>query len=254
MAGLLALTACSDDFEYTPAGAPTETSAMKFAEGNAITADLTLDDNSIQVTVVRAEADKAETVNIIATSLHKECFEIPSSVTFEKGETRAAVTINFTESMELFTKYQLTLALQTNEYAATSNNFITLTLSKNDYKTVCNGVYSCWLFGASWDSFLQYSEIRDDYRIGDWIESGFFMNFKWDRETNEITTEASYPTGYNHPSYGAITAKLIQIDAQGHTAVFDEEENTIYFGVQYVVSAGSFGANYDTFQITNWLE
>ena len=30
VAGLLALTACSDDFEYTPAGAPNETSSMKF--------------------------------------------------------------------------------------------------------------------------------------------------------------------------------------------------------------------------------
>ena len=28
VAGLLALTACSDDFEYTPAGAPNETSSI----------------------------------------------------------------------------------------------------------------------------------------------------------------------------------------------------------------------------------
>lgn len=251
VAGLLALTACSDDFEYTPAGAPNETSSMKFAEGTAVSADLTMEDQSVSVTVVRAETDKAETVNLIATGLHKECFEIPTSVRFEEGESRAQVTIGFKENMELFKKYQLTLQLQCNEYDPNSKNFITINISRTDYKKVCDGVYTTWLFG-SWNSFLQYSEIQDDYRIGDWIMSGYYLNFKWNRETNEITTAASYPTGYNHPDYGAITANLIPID--GHIAVFDKEENTIRFGVQYVVSAGAFKPNVDTFQITRWLE
>lgn len=254
VAGLLALTACSDDFEYTPAGAPNETSSMKFAEGTAVSADLTMEDQSVSVTVVRAETDKAETVNLIATGLHKECFEIPTSVSFEEGESRAKVTIGFKENMELFKKYQLTLQLQCNEYDPNSKNFITINISKTDYKTVCNGVYNAWLFDGSWNSTLQYSEIQDDYRIGDWISSGYYLNFKWNRETNEITTAASYPTGYKHSQYGDVTANLIPIDAQGHTAVFDEEENTIYFGIKYTVSAGSFGANFDTFQITRWLE
>lgn len=253
VAGLLALTACSDDFEYTPAGAPNETSSMKFAEGTAVSADLTMEDQSVSVTVVRAETDKAETVNLIATGLHKECFEIPTSVRFEEGEPRAQVTIGFKENMELFKQYQLTLQLQCNEYKPNSENFITINISKTDYKKVCDGVCSIWLFG-SWNSFLQYSEIQDDYRIGDWIVSGYYLNFKWNRVTNEITTAASYPTGYNHPDHGAITANLIPIDAAGHTAVFDKEENTIYFGVQYVVSAGAFKPNVDTFQITHWLE
>ena len=254
VAGLLALTACSDDFEYTPAGAPNETSSMKFAKGTAVSADLTMEDQSVSVTVVRAETDKAETVNLIATGLHKECFEIPTSVSFEEGESRAKVTIGFKENMELFKKYQLTLQLQCNEYNPNSQNFITINISKTDYKTVCNGVYTAWLFDGSWNSTLQYSEIQDDYRIGNWISSGYYLNFKWNRETNEITTAASYPTGYNHSQYGDVTAKLIPMDAAGHTAVFDEEKNTIYFGVQYVVSAGSFGANLDSFQITHWLE
>ena len=125
---------------------------------------------------------------------------------------------------------------------------------------MCNGVYTTWILtrddGSNdyWDSFLQYSKTQDEYRIGKWLANGYYLNFKWNRETNEITTAARYSTGLNHPTYGEVFANLIPIDAAGHTAVFDEEENTIRFGVQYVVSAGSFGANFDTFQITSWLE
>jgi hypothetical protein len=58
-----------------------------------------------------------------------------------------------------------------------------------------------------------------------------------------------FETGYVHPSYGMVVAKVL-----GSNNGFDPETNTFYFAYQFIVSAGSFGADYDTFEIKEMYE
>ena len=252
VAAMMALTACDDDYEYSPAGEPVVTSSMTFAEGLAYSAELAPEDNEIELTVLRASAEGSEKVGLDIVGA--DCFEVPASVSFEEGQTRASFILKINDKMKYFTRYTVTLRLRTNEYDPANNGFITLTLSKNDYTDVATGVYKSQLplFGG-WSTTLQYSATYDQYRLGEWITPGYDLFFKWEKGAAEVTMlQPEYETGYTHSTYGLVTGKCIPINEAGDVALF--QNDTFYFGFYYYLSGGYFGNFLDTFQVTSWNE
>lgn len=121
-----------------------------------------------------------------------------------------------------------------------------------DYAPFAKGTYTSWFFNSSVDATLEYSPSKDLYRFKDCWVAGYDVTFKFDRETLAITmTSTAYASGYVHPSYGMVMATVYN---KGALNQYDPEAGVFYFVYQWTVDAGSFGAGYDTFQVTELCE
>ncbi len=122
----------------------------------------------------------------------------------------------------------------------------------DDYAPFAKGTYSSWFFEQAWDAVLEYSPSNDLYRFKDCWMPGYDVTFKFDRETLAITmTSSAYASGYVHPSYGMVMATVYN---NGALNEYNSEAGVFYFAYQWTVDAGSFGAGYDTFQVTEFCE
>ena len=104
-------TSCNDEVEYTAAEVPAGTQVY-FASTNSTTIDLSEDETSFGVTVMRVDTEEAQTVSITATCESSD-YTIPSSVTFAAGEDAATLTIGYDpEVLEYddYTSITLTIA------------------------------------------------------------------------------------------------------------------------------------------------
>ena len=91
----------------------------------------------------------------------------------------------------------------------------------------------------------------DLYRFKDcWVKGDVTFRVTDPETMTFVMTAKSFSTGYNHPTYGLITAVVLG-DAYNE---FDPETNTFYFAYDMQCAAGSFGKNYDTFQILEYAE
>ena len=129
-----------------------------------------------------------------------------------------------------------------------------LTVPKNDWIEVATGkYYSGMLNGAVTGLKLEYSPSRGEYKIDGWFAGTGSLTFYWKKGEYVVTpTLSQYDTGYDHPQYGRVYAKSVAIDNDGNVAAY--QDNTFYFGFNYVVSAGSFGSNLDKFVVDSWAE
>lgn len=252
------MNSCDDDNEYTP-GNPPGKYDVSFEEESSNLA-IGLSDETFEIKVVRTSGEGELTVPIEVLQ-KPDFFTVPSSVTFAAGETETTLDVAIGEGMENFVNYTFRLKIPeeyTNPYKAEAGSpLLNITVLKEDYKTYAIGVFTeNVLFGQSWEQVLEYSEILDMYRFPDLIASGTHFYFKWnglsdddcelyfcDDEGNEVSV---YETGYQHSTYGMISANFLYDTWTG----FDASENTFYFPIEFTVSAGTFGDDYDTFTIT----
>ena len=105
---------------------------------------------------------------------------------------------------------------------------------------------------------MEYSAIKEIYRLPNLIAEGTHFYFKWDGTDADDQTiyfcdadgkkTVKFATGYVHAKYGMVMANIL---ADKNWMGFDETDNTFYFPVEMTVSAGSFGAGYDTYTITS---
>lgn len=122
-----------------------------------------------------------------------------------------------------------------------------ITVHKEDYQPWGTLSYSSWLFEEEWESDVFYSKYLDLYR-SDIFYDGFPYWFKYDAEAHTITftdaagvekTDAYF--GYVHPSYGDMFTHWLTDEE----TKYNEEDGYFYIPMEYRVSAGSFGADYD---------
>lgn len=252
------MSSCSDDDDYTP-GAPSGKYDVSFANEEAKVV-LSLDDATFTVDVTRANGDGELTVPVEVLQ-KPDFFTVPQSITFAAGETEKTLEIAIAEGMENFVDYNLRLRIPeayTQAYKEDAGSpMLNMTVLKEDFKPWAEGVFrENILFGQAWNQTLEYSEIKDIYRLPDLIASGTPFLFKWngkaddeselyfcDSEGKKIANQAS---GFVHKTYGMIIANFLYNVWMG----FDSAEQTFYFPIEFTVSAGSFGTNYDTFTIT----
>lgn len=262
---MLGLASCDkSSYEYTPAGEVGEYNIGFIGEQNQV---LDASDKSLTVTLSREDATKEVTVPLEPISI-PECVEsLPKSVTFKAGETTTSFDVALKDNMKFFTNYKLTFKIAeeyTQPYSADAKSPIfDITIMKNDFKTVATGTFKeNVLFGSSWDQDLEYSEYLDLYRWTDLIQTGthFYFHFNgaegedqefWftDDKGNHVD---KFFSGYVHPSYGDITANINEAYEMGYEST--EEGDQFYFVCKFTVTAGSFGEEYETYDVTEWYE
>ena len=247
LAVLTLFSACSsDENEYTPAQIPAETNEYRFATNTQSSVILALSDTLYQVEVERSDVSEAVTLPLNVKG-DLDVFSVPETVTFEAGENSVVVDIAIAPTMQAFKNYYLEISIDedyVNPYTEDNFSVMPITFLKEDYAPLADGVYTSFLFGA-WKAVLEYSQVLDLYRFKDcWVKGDVTFRVT-DPETMAFEmTASSFSTGYNHPTYGMIYANVLEGN------YFDAETNTFYFKYDMVVSAGSFGKDYDTFQIT----
>lgn len=93
MAAAGLFTACSDSDDWTPGEADNENSAGVYFSNENPTSFEIKTETSFDITVMRTKGDQAATVALSAEC--PEAFTVPSSVSFEAGQTKTALTISY---------------------------------------------------------------------------------------------------------------------------------------------------------------
>lgn len=94
----------------------------------------------------------------------------------------------------------------------------------------------------------------DTFKISDWFY-GVDLTFKWNQATNEVNIPQQF-SGYAHPGYGEVyvgEAGEVSSKWDGGPSYYDPDTKTFHFHIIYFVSAGSFGADDETFEVA-WDE
>lgn len=237
---------CSkDNTPYEP-GKPAGDKDVYFSTENPSTQVLNLSDTEFTVFIERNNASAAESIPLTAWCDVPGIVTVPASVDFAAGQEVAEIVIKLGE-MEPFKEYQMNISIPeeyTQPYKEDAGSpqcgFV---FYKEDYKTWKTGLlYDDFWSGETWEAKIEYSEMLDQYRLSDWFYPGINYVFKWDGD--QKFSGAKQSTGLVDSTYGAVSAQI----SAGDT-FYDKDENVIYFGFTWTVSAGSFGVYYNVFYI-----
>ena len=271
LALVLGFTACNkNDYEYEPGKeAATDELALYFDDEEDLT--LAITDTEVEITLNRVNTEGELTVPLIVNTA-PDFVTVPETATFAAGEDKTTVKLTIGEGMEAFTKYLIKISIPeeyTQPYDVDSGSPVySFTITKEDFATVAKGVFTSTVaWKSSWENDLEFSNFLNLYRFPDLIASGthIYFHFDMDAEGNQefYFTDASgnhitkFSTGYIHPSYGEMTATVNEGYDMGYDEFVDEETgqpvNEFYWVWKITVSAGSFGENYQTYDVTEWL-
>ena len=257
----LGFSACDNNDDYVPGAFAGEHNIGFDSEENLA---MRMSDNEISAVLTRANTEGELTIPLQALMV-PECMTLPESATFADGSATADIKISISEEMKPFTEYQLSFRIPeeySNAYAADGKSPIfNITVKKEDFKVVANGVFEDRiLFKQKWMQTLEYSPLLGIYRIPDCFAMGghWYFHFNgndefWftDAEGNKVLKFAS---GYNHPNYGMIMANVETDYEMGYDTTKPGIEGQFYVVMSMTVSAGTFGTNYELFDIQEWLE
>lgn len=262
---VLTLSSCSDDDDYVKGNQTNENGYnVYFSADNSASLAIGMNDTEIEIKLERdiTENSAALTVPVNYNVIDAGAFTAPKSVTFNEGETEAVIKVAVNPELEMFKNYMLSLSIPeeyTNQYDAESGapKFLT-TIVKEDYKPAAYGVYNNWYYEQEWEQVLDYSEVLGLYRLTDVIYEGTSFYFYWnlaedgtqtcyftDSKGNKVD---SFFSGIVHSTYGKVNCNVLYNNPTGML-----QQNVFYFPFQWVVSAGSFGAGYDTYTVTEWV-
>ena len=271
LALVLGFTACNkNDYEYEPGKeAATDELALYFDDEEDLT--LAITDTEVEITLNRVNTEGELTVPLIVNTA-PDFVTVPDRATFAAGEDKTTIKLTIGEGMEAFTKYLIKISIPeeyTQPYDVESGSPVySFTITKEDFATVAKGVFTSTVaWKSSWENDLEFSNFLNLYRFPDLIASGthIYFHFDMDAEGNQefYFTDASgnhitkFSTGYIHPSYGVMTATVNEGYDMGYDEFVDEETgqpvNEFYWVWKITVDAGSFGENYQTYDVTEWL-
>lgn len=261
MAGLavmsLMATSCSDDDDYT-AGKPAGSQDISFF--NEYNPVLGLTDTQFEITLHRTNASGEQTVPLEVLQC-ADVLSCPTQATFASGDTLAHVTVAVSSEAKAFEEYILRVRIPeeyTNPYAPKMGTpQINLNVMKEDYKVLYQADFTSWFFEETWPIEIEYSEYLDLYRIKDLYVNGYNYYYKLGKKAEDgsipmtmcssdgvVTKEQA--CGYVHPTYGMISTTWLSDNFTG----YDPGDDAYYIPFQWTVSAGSFGAGYESFKIT----
>ncbi|GAO31495.1 hypothetical protein [Geofilum rubicundum] len=255
LVGLL-LTSCSEDIVDREASYVPGDNVMQvyFTAANPGFMEVEPVVNSVSIEIARQETAAAAQVGIMSYDT-AGVFTVPEFVSFEAGEEIGTIEISFAD-LEVFESYMLRLVLdesETNPYVEVdgTQEFV-LRVMQSDWADVAQGSYYSDFFEDTWDQALQYSVLLDRYRFPSVWFDGFHFEFLWDGESADVAPfRASFPTGYDHPTYGMIYAEVAS-EPGVEDSYYDAAENQLVFDVGWVVPGlGSFGNFPEIFTITS---
>jgi hypothetical protein len=239
LAGMMvvSLVSCVDKYDYDGAG---EQDPGAFISADATQLKYAAEDAQIlNFTLQRTNSEAAED---IALTCDNSNFQVPSSVNFAAGEAKKTVAVPFSILGGTTEEVTITVAPQSATVYGVGEMKFTIT---RDFvwEFLGEGVYTSWLFGESWPQPVYRGEGTHLYKLPDCIAAGYDIQFELtDDEQHLARTIEKQETGYIHSSYG-----MVSIEAAADDIV--REDNIIYLPFKYTVSAGSFGANYDSIEL-----
>lgn len=239
LAGMMvvSLVSCVDKYDYDGAG---EQDPGAFISADATQLKYAAEDAQIlNFTLQRTNSEAAED---IALTCDNSNFQVPSSVNFAAGETKKTVAVPFSILGGTTEEVTITVAPQSATVYGVGEMKFTIT---RDFvwEFLGEGVYTSWLLGESWPQPVYRGEGTHLYKLPDCIAAGYDIQFELtDDEQHLAKPIEKQETGYIHSSYG-----MISIEAAADDIV--REDNIIYLPFKYTVSAGSFGANYDSIEL-----
>lgn len=257
----LGFSACDNNDDYVPGAFAGEHNIGFDSEENLV---MGMTDTEISVVLTRANTEGELTIPLQALMV-PECMTMPKSVTFADGSATADVKVSVSEEMKTFTEYQLSFRIPeeySNAYAADGKSPIfNITVKKEDFKVVANGVFnSAFWFEDSWEQDLEYSPILGLFRIPNCYAEGSHWYFLFDGADNftfcdnEGTPVDKFLSGFVHPSYGEVSVTVLGANPMGYVTGIEDWEGVFRFPLQFTVSAGSFGAGYEYYYVSNWQE
>jgi hypothetical protein len=253
----MGIASCSSDDDYAP-GKPAGSNDVYFT--NEASQAIELSATSFTITLGRADAGSAISVPLVQRQV-ASVFTVPATAEFAAGQTETEVTIQVSSEAEPFTDYQLRLAIPeeyTSPYKAGDPKMVpelNIFVHKEDYVLYATGTFNeNVLFGNSWEQTIEYSATLDVFRMPDVFASGTNWYFLWNEKSGDDCefswcnasgkAVSKFDTGYVHSSYGMIAANDISDDK---TFVgYNADDNAFYFPLEFTVSAGSFGSDFDT--------
>ena len=274
LALVLGFTACNkNDYEYEPGKATSNNKALYFDDEENVTMALT--DNEVTITLNRVDTVSGLpelTVPLIVNSA-PDFVTVPSSATFAAGEEKTSIKLAIGDGMLPFVTYMVKISIPeeyTQPYAEDAGSPVyCFNILKEDWAQIANGEFTSTVaWKSTWDNPLEYSEYMKLYRLPSLITEGthVYFHFDVDAEGNQefYFTDSSgkhvtkFSTGYIHPTYGEMSATINEDYDMGYEEGVDEETGEPYSEFYWVwkitVSAGSFGENYQMYDVTEWIK
>ena len=246
-----ALAACDKSVPYEP-GAPMnlDNPNVYFSAYNSTKTVLASDATEFEVAILRDDVETALTLPLNSACSYEGIFTVPETVEFPAGVDSVSFKVQVSDKVEMFQTYQLHLSVPeeyTHAYVpveTTGPQFIA-NVVKEDYAPFANGLYydGFWT-GELTENVLEYSPLKDEYRLNDVWGTGVGLTFTWNQETGEVKLGADkYASGLIHPNYGAITANTVSAMYAKFAAgeLLKDSCEGFYFNFKWTVSAGSFG-------------
>ncbi|MBR1838960.1 MAG: hypothetical protein IJ786_05315 [Bacteroidaceae bacterium] len=252
VATALLMSACTDEYEYTPAEA--YKGLYIATEQTNVTFQPTDREKTIVVKVVRPNAGAAQTVHFQEVTVSDEnAFEgIPESVTFEKGETETEFTV--TCNIEPGEDATLEISLPENTYDILYFSGTLKISAKVEFvwEEAGKAIYRSSVFGFEDEVKVMHPQGTNRYVLKDVIVEGYDLEFYLDDDYNALSWPNLQATGYEYGDYGMVY--FFHNPASGYT--FTNEGNFFRFVTVPVVVYGEGlaaidDASYESFE---WIE
>ena len=240
----IGFTSCQEELPYEVGAPAAQDSAVVYFTSNVKEVVLQLQDSTFEIEIARWATEAATyNLNVAVEDGTNGNIVVPTSVTFDEGDLDTTITVTVNE-ITLMQGYTVKIAIDeawVNPYAAGDNTVLSFTVKREDYAPYAVGTYyDYFLYGpeSPYEQLLQYSPSTNTYRIQDcWGLGGGDAIFTWNGEEINVTTK-TIKTGYNHPSYGMISANYL--NDQCYAAEQDNMVQMVFY-INFTVAAGSFG-------------
>lgn len=239
LAGVMAMavTSCKDTYDYDGRG---EQDPGAFISADVTSIKYAAEDAQIlKLTLMRTNAGASEDIKLTCDNAH---FQVPSSVNFSADESKKTINIPF--AILGGTTEEVTISVADESATVYGIKTVKFTITRDFvWEYLGEGVYSCWLFGEAWPQPVYRGEGTQLYKLKDCIAKGYDITFELTEDGQHLLKPiAKQETGYVHSDYGMVSVEGAASDIQ-------REGNVIYLPMKYTVSAGSFGAKYDTLEL-----
>lgn len=262
MIGLLYLTSCSEHEGTIYPG--NEVQALFRAKSYTYEV-VEADKGSLTVKLYRGNPKGNEDVQLALTppdldaaTLAELDFKLKSNTaSFKDGEnvTDVVVEYNF-DAFGVTDVYKLTLAIADKDQAplyssAAAYSSTVLNISqKLTFVSLGEFDFNSDFFGDTWESTLARAEEDPNvFRLVDCYYKGYSLTFVMDDKREEILQFDTQQMGYDHSTYGMTSVSLV---AQKIVATATATE--VRFGLEFTVSAGSFGSFWEVLTIPKNVE
>jgi hypothetical protein len=252
--GVAALTlgACSDDdkYEWATVSGP----QVYFSDQLSTHYEIDPEGTSFNVPISRADASGSLTVNLTSETAGT-MYSIPSSVTFDAGQTEADILVSYDPANIEYGRYDtLTVKIadnaQATQWGTQEFSFIAGVTDWGPWQKWNSAGTATYTYVNFWEGddaglpfVYRHNMIKTNlyqFRLSNW-GYGVDIVFDYDENTGYVTCAKQW-TGYTHATYGDVYA--IDENAYKDDGVygsFDKEQGIITIPLAYVVDAGTFG-------------